>query len=163
MSEGLFVGPVAGLVAQDLGKPGTFGDARLYRRVGILLVLAHLALCLPLDVPGRTVIEVPPPVLRHDRALPLRTFGPDLLREPADLGFVVPACDPVPPLLERRSPLFQLDNFRVWQQTFPELVGDHVSRGTGVTGEADVCEQSEELVVGLFFQKVFWMSNEPSR
>jgi len=105
MSEGLFVGPVAGLVAQDLGKPGTFGDARLYRRVGILLVLAHLALCLPLDVPCRTVIEVPPPVLRHDRALPLRTFGPDLLREPAHLGFIVPACDPVPPLLERRSPL----------------------------------------------------------
>lgn len=89
----LFIAQIFRLVAKELGQPGALRDTELDHRR--LVPLLRLAPSLPLDVPGRAVVEVELMVRLLDVVVALRPLRGDLPGEISDLLLVGSALDPV--------------------------------------------------------------------
>jgi hypothetical protein len=137
---------VVGLVAEKPGQGGTLGKVEVSR---VLFVLdRHLAIGLPLQVPGRTVLEVREPILLLHRLLPCCWQSRDESSQTLDSTLVLRALDaelttfqPCPLLLEC------LDGW-IWWQECPNVVGDHIAAGMRVSTVADMRQHVEHRGLG---------------
>ena len=135
--EKVLAAHVCRLVAEDPGQLGVFGNGELDCRPDVLLLC--FATCLPLNVPGRALVEVVIAIFRHDSLLTLCSLGPNLGSEIANLLFCIHTSDTKVAALEPLTLLFQGYNLRVWWQTSLHLIGNNVTGGIQVLHNADIC------------------------